>query len=59
MTNRLKDLMTEAADELVPYAPDLNALVREGRRRVRQRRLLTCAAAVVLIAIANRTVASQ
>lgn len=53
MTNQLKDLMTEAVDTQPPYVPDLDALVRTGRRQVRRRRaagvVATVAAASIVI----------
>jgi 3-methyladenine DNA glycosylase/8-oxoguanine DNA glycosylase len=59
VTNRLKDLMTEAADDRPSYVPDVEALIRAGRRQLRQCRLMKAAAAVVLIAIARRTAATR
>ncbi|MEV5963127.1 hypothetical protein AB0L70_15265 [Kribbella sp. NPDC051952] len=56
MTEQLKELMTDAADDLAPYSPDLDALLRDGRRQVRNRRLLTSistAAAVLAITCAT------
>lgn len=53
MTNELKDLMTEATDREAPYVPNVDGLLRAGRREVRKRRILTSiatAAAVVVIA---------
>ena len=50
MTNQLKDLMTEAADDLPTYVPDLDVLLRTGRQRVRRRRLVAAAATVAAIA---------
>jgi hypothetical protein len=50
MTNQLKDLMTEAADDLPTYVPDLGVLLHTGRRRVRRRRLVAAAATVAAIA---------
>ena len=48
--SRLKDLMTEAADGLA-YTPDLDALLRTGRRQVRTRRLLTSVATVAAMSV--------
>jgi hypothetical protein len=59
VTERLKDLMTEAADDLAPYSPDLDRLLRDGRRQVRKRRRLASiatAATIVLVAGATTVV---
>jgi hypothetical protein len=53
MTSELKDLMTEATDREAPYVPNVDGLLRAGRREVRKRRILTSiatSAAVVVIA---------
>ena len=51
MTNELKNLMTEAADNQGRYAPDVEALVRSGRRQVRRRRIVASVATVAAIGI--------
>lgn len=51
MTNQLKDLMTEAGDAQAPYMPDLDTLVRTGRRQVRRRRLATAVATAAAVAV--------
>jgi hypothetical protein len=51
MTNQLKDLMTEAADAQAPYVPDVDALVRTGRRQVRRRHVATATATAAAVAV--------
>ncbi|TDW15523.1 hypothetical protein [Kribbella kalugense] len=51
MTNQLKDLMTEAVDAQAPYVPDLDTLMRTGRRQVRRRRLATAVATAAAVAV--------
>ena len=51
MTNQLKDLMTEAADAQAPYVPDVDLLVRTGRKQVRRRRVTTAIATAAAVAV--------
>ncbi|MER7244422.1 hypothetical protein [Kribbella sp. NPDC000426] len=51
MTNHLKDLMTEAVDAQAPYVPDVDTLVRTGRRQVRRRRVVTAIATAATVAV--------
>lgn len=53
MTNQLKDLMSEAVDAQAPYTPDVDALLRDGRRRVRRRRTAGVAATLAAVAAAS------
>ncbi|MET9314617.1 hypothetical protein ABZX12_22625 [Kribbella sp. NPDC003505] len=51
MTTHLKELMTEAVDAQAPYVPDLDALVRTGRRQVRRRRTTGVLATIAAVAV--------
>jgi hypothetical protein len=51
MTNELKDLMTEAVDAQAPYVPDVDMLVRTGRKQVRRRRVATAIATAAAVAV--------
>ncbi|MFD3405652.1 hypothetical protein ACFWUU_33510 [Kribbella sp. NPDC058693] len=51
MTNQLKDLMTEAVDAQAPYVPDVDTLLRTGRKQVRRRRLATVIATTAAVAL--------
>ncbi|WUJ74956.1 hypothetical protein OG809_17150 [Kribbella soli] len=51
MTNQLKDLMTEAVDAQAPYVPDVETLVRTGRKQVRRRRAATAIATAAAVAV--------
>ncbi|NIK54353.1 hypothetical protein [Kribbella shirazensis] len=53
MTNQLKDLMSAAVDEEAPYTPDVDALVRDGRRQVRRRRTAGVVATLAVVAAAS------
>ncbi|MET9269062.1 hypothetical protein [Kribbella sp. NPDC003557] len=51
MTTHLKELMTEAVDAQTAYVPDLDALVRTGRRQVRRRRTAGVLATIAAVAV--------
>ncbi|TCC46041.1 hypothetical protein E0H75_30555 [Kribbella capetownensis] len=56
MTSELKDLMTEATDREAPYVPNVDGLLRAGRRDVRKRRIMaSIAAAAAVVVIAGAT----